>query len=173
MPLQSALNDEWIGDDETRNVNCCAKKKKQERIFESNSNQTQEIILGISEFYRFDKSPRHISDEHITDELSIASEVAEVVSLTGSNAAVAVTRVCRCGWLRFLAVLRDLYNWFCGYMVRDSYDCLQQFKIVQNGLIDCCKTPITVSNRKLRLQIVTEKPVIPLLPIKLVCRIML
>ncbi|WZY85293.1 hypothetical protein YC2023_031677 [Brassica napus] len=33
--------------------------------------------------------------------------------MTGSNAAVAVAGVCRCGWLRFLAVLRDLYDWFC------------------------------------------------------------
>ncbi|WZZ69800.1 hypothetical protein YC2023_081170 [Brassica napus] len=34
----------------------------------------------------------------------------------GSNAAVATAaaEVCRCGWLRFLAVLRDLYDWYCG-----------------------------------------------------------
>ena len=36
--------------------------------------------------------------------------------LTGSNAAVAVAvaGVCGCGRLRFLAVLRDLYDWYCG-----------------------------------------------------------
>ncbi|WZZ31151.1 hypothetical protein YC2023_014552 [Brassica napus] len=36
--------------------------------------------------------------------------------LTGLTAAVAVAvaGVCGCGWLRFLTVLRDLYDWFCG-----------------------------------------------------------
>ncbi|WZY95005.1 hypothetical protein YC2023_067334 [Brassica napus] len=34
--------------------------------------------------------------------------------LTGSNAAVVVAEVCGCGRLRFLAVLRDLYDWYCG-----------------------------------------------------------
>ena len=36
--------------------------------------------------------------------------------VTGSNAAAAVAAasVCGCGRLRFLAVLRDLYDWFCG-----------------------------------------------------------
>ncbi|WZZ76659.1 hypothetical protein YC2023_088029 [Brassica napus] len=39
-----------------------------------------------------------------------------VRGLTGSNAAVAVAvaGVCGCGRLRFLAVLRDLYDWNCG-----------------------------------------------------------
>uniref|UniRef100_A0A0D3EET5 Uncharacterized protein n=1 Tax=Brassica oleracea var. oleracea TaxID=109376 RepID=A0A0D3EET5_BRAOL len=34
--------------------------------------------------------------------------------MTGSTAAVAVAAagVCGCGWLRFLAVLRDLYDWW-------------------------------------------------------------
>ena len=34
----------------------------------------------------------------------------------GSTAAVAVAAagVCGCGWLRFLVVLRDLYDCFCG-----------------------------------------------------------
>ena len=34
-------------------------------------------------------------------------------SLTGSNAAAAVVAgVCGCRWLWFLAILRDLYDWF-------------------------------------------------------------
>ena len=39
-----------------------------------------------------------------------------IKGLTGSTAAVtvAVARVCGCGWLQFLAVLRDLYDWLCG-----------------------------------------------------------
>ena len=32
--------------------------------------------------------------------------------LTGLNAPVAVAGVCGCGRLQFLAVLRDLYNWY-------------------------------------------------------------
>ena len=36
------------------------------------------------------------------------------MGLTGSNAAVAVAGVCGCGRLQFLAVLRDLYDWYCG-----------------------------------------------------------
>ena len=36
------------------------------------------------------------------------------MGMTGSNAAVAVAGVCGCGRLRFLAVLRDLYDWYCG-----------------------------------------------------------
>jgi len=45
--------------------------------------------------------------------------------MTGSNAAVAVTGVCGCGCLQFLAVLRDLYDWLYDYKLvrlRDTYD---------------------------------------------------
>ncbi|WZY78680.1 hypothetical protein YC2023_025064 [Brassica napus] len=47
---------------------------------------------------------------------SISWDPRRELGLTGSNAAVAIAAagVCGCGWLRFLAVLRDLYDWFCG-----------------------------------------------------------
>ena len=59
--------------------------------------------------YRFGALKNYIT---IRDQFS--TEI--IKGLTGSTAAVvvAVAGVCGCGWLRFLAVLRDLYDWFCG-----------------------------------------------------------
>ena len=44
----------------------------------------------------------------------ILHEFSATEGLTGLNAAVAVAGVCGYGWLRFLAVLKNLYDWFCG-----------------------------------------------------------
>ena len=43
-------------------------------------------------------------------ERSILIKSWETKGLTGSNAEFAVAGVYGCGWLRFLAVLRDLYD---------------------------------------------------------------
>ena len=47
-------------------------------------------------------------DKKYSDVLSLSLNFYS--GLTGSNAAVAVAEVCGCLWLRFLAVLRDLYD---------------------------------------------------------------
>ncbi|WZY94693.1 hypothetical protein YC2023_067022 [Brassica napus] len=55
---------------------------------------------------------RELQTSHVSNQKGRGKGSRMQLGLTGVTAAVTVAEICRCEWLRFQAVLKDLYDWY-------------------------------------------------------------